>query len=209
MNGKTSLSQRMARRFTAHASDLLRKKRADWAQAMRNELDYVPPGWPALRWSIGCLFASFRERATIMQIGTLKTTRLSRVALTLEMLLCFVQATGGGLLGLFSSALFAGDPPFGAPVAVLLLTTSLVGPLGLFLGFKFIVLEQRWLSRRMTVVLCTLATWTFVGNTFFVLTVASPGSQLRAFVLLALLPLLGAAHLVYLANAGRRELRPA
>lgn len=209
MNDKPSLSQSLARRLTAHASHLLRKKRADWADAIRNELAYVPSGWPALRWSIGCLFASYIERATIMQIGTLKTTRLSRVALTLEMLLCFVQPTGGGLLGLFSNALFGGQPPFGASVAVLLLTTSFVGPLGLFLGFNFIVLEQRSLSKRMTFVLCALAAWTFVGNTLFVLSVASPASQLRAFVLLALFPLLGAAHLVYLANAGRRELRPA
>jgi hypothetical protein len=209
MSEKGRLSQRMARCLIAHASRILQKRRADWARAMRSELEYVPQGLPALRWSIGCLFATYRERATIMQMGTLQTTKISRVALTLEMLLCFLQPTGAGLLGLFTTPLFAGHPPFGAPISVLLVTTSFVGPLGLFLAFKFIVLAQRWMSKRITAVLCALAAWTFVGNTFFVLSVASRGFELRAFVLLALLPVVGAAHLVYLANTGRRELAAA
>ena len=197
----------MARRLTAHASYLLDEKRADWAQAMRSELEYVPRGFSALRWSVGCLFASYLERARIMEIGSLRTTRISRVLLTLEMLLCFCMPTGGGLLGLF---VLAGFPvPLSAPMSVLLLTTSLVGPLGLAVAFKSIVLERPRIDRRTTVFLCALAAWTFVGNSYFALTVAAPGSVLRSFVLMAFLPLVGAAHLVYMASTGRRQLATA
>lgn len=197
----------MARRLTAHASYLLDKKRADWAQAMRSELEYVPRGFSAIRWSVGCLYASYLERARIVEIGSLRTVRISRVLLTLEMLLCFHAPAGGGLLGLL---VLAGFPvPLSAPVSVLLLTTSPVGPLGLAVAFKSIVLEQPKIDTRTTLFLCALAAWTFVGNSYFALTVAAPGSVLRSFVLMAFLPLVGAAHLVYRASAGRSRLATA
>jgi hypothetical protein len=210
MSAKEMLSQRVARRLTAHAGSLLQQRRANWAQAMRSELEYVPQGLAALRWAVGCLFASYIERAENMMIGSLKTTRISRVALTLEMLLCFLQPTGGVLLAVISVVAIAGfSPGWGAPVSALLLSTSLVGPLGLFLAFKFIVLERPQMSKGVTLVFGVLAGWTFIGNTYFVLNFASPLSELRAIILMALLPVVGAAHLVYLASTERSELAPA
>jgi hypothetical protein len=143
-----------------------------------------------------------------MEIGSVKTTRISRVALTLEMLLCFLAPTA--LLGGLATLVPAGYSPFwGMPMSALLLTTSLVGPVGLFLAFKFVVLERRQMSRDVTRVLGASAGWAFVGNTFFALSVASPGYELRVIILYALLPVLGAAHLTYMASRDREELAPA
>jgi hypothetical protein len=203
MSEKGPLSQRIARRLIACAGYVLQKRRADWAQAMRCELEHVPQGFAALRWSIGCLFASYKERAEIMEIGSLRTARISRVVLTLEMLLCFLVPTAA-LLGLFATIVLAGYSPFwGTPISALLLTTSLVGPLGLFLAFKSIVLEQLQMSKSITLVFSALAGWTFIGNTFFVLSIASPGYELRGIIITAILPVVGAAHLVYMANTER------
>lgn len=209
MSEKGPLSRRLARRLAVHAGGVLPHRRADWAQAMRSELEYVPQGFAALRWSIGCLFASYLQRAEIMVIGSLRTTRISRVVLTLEMLLCFLMPTAALLGQLITSVLSGFSPPWSTPLSVLLLTTSVVGPLGLFLSFEYIVLEQHQLNKGITLVFCALAAWTFVGNTFFVLSVASPGYELRGIFLLALLPVVGAAHLVYMANTERSQLVPA
>lgn len=206
MSETATLSRHIARRLAAHASNVMHKKRADWAQAMRNELEYVPQGFGAIRWSIGCLFASYKERAMVMEIGSIKTTRISRVVLTLEMLLCFLVPTQS-LLALFFIADYV--PFWSTALAVLLLSTSLVGPLGLYLAFKSIVLERRQMSRSVMLLFCVLAGWTFFGNTFFVLSVTSPGYELRGIILMALLPAAGAAHLVYMANTDRSELAPA
>ena len=195
MSDKGPLSQRMARRLTAHAGCLLEKKRPEWAQAMRSELEYVPQGFAALRWSIGCLFAGYMKRAEIMEIGSLKTARISWVVLTLEMLLCFLVPTAA-LFGAIVTIVLAGYPRFWSTPLSALLLTSLVGPLGLSLAFKSIVLERPQMSKMISLVLRATAAWTFVGNTFFVLTVASPGYQLRGIILMALLPVVGA----YMAN---------
>jgi len=137
----------------------------------------------------------------------MKNVSMSRVFLTLEMLLCFLLPTGGLFVAI--AALTGYLPPWGAPISALLLTTSLVGPLGLFLAFRSIVLEHRQVSKGTVLVLCALAAWTFVGNTYFVLTVASPLSELRTIVLMAVLPVVGVAHLVYMGSEERSEPTPA
>ena len=144
-----------------------------------------------------------------MAVQEMKTVSISRVVLSLEMLLCFLPPTGPLLAVLVVIGLAGFSPPWGTPMSALLLTTSLVGPLGLFLAFKSIVLEQRQMSKRITLVFCALAGWTFVANTYFVLSVASPGYEFRGIMLMALLPVVGTAHLVYMANTERSELAPA
>jgi len=142
----------------------------------------------------------------MMEIGNLKATRISRVVLTLEMLLCFLIPTQALLAAFVAIALPPFTPFWSTPLSALLLTTSLIGPVGLFLAFKSIVLEQRQMSKGLAVGFCGLAGWTFVGNAFFVLSIASPGYELRGVFLMALLPLVGAVHLVYLANTEKGEL---
>lgn len=51
-----------------------------------------------------------------------------------------------------------------------------------------------------------LAVWTLIGNIIFVLTVASPGYELRGIFLMALLPIAGAAHRIYMARSDPGEL---
>lgn len=209
MSDRRTLSRTVARRLLAHAVSVLPAGHSGWAKAMRNELDYIQQDVVACRWAIGCLSACYIARIKTMEVREMKTVSISRVVLSLEMLLCFVVPTGTVLSG-FITIIFSESLQFwSTPMSALLLTTGLVGPLGLFLAFKSIVLETRQMSKRMTFVFSALAGWTFVGNTFFVLSVASPGYELRAIILMALLPAVGAAHLVYLANAERNELAPA
>jgi len=116
------------------------------------------------------------------------------------MLLCFLVPTQA-LVAVF---FIADSVPFWSTgLGVLLLTTSLVGPFGLYLAFRAIVFERRQMSMSVMTLFCALAGWTFVGNIFFVLSVTSPGYEIRSIVLMALLPAVGAAHLVYMANAER------
>ena len=122
------------------------------------------------------------------------------------MLLCFLPPTGG----LFAAIFFAKNLPLAsAPMSALLLTTSLVGPVGLFLAFRAIVLEKRRMGTRIMLVFAALAAWTAFGNAVFVLFAANPIGQVRALVMLALLPAVGTAHLSLIAIRGQSERVPA
>ena len=54
--------RRWAVRLAQHASSVLPGTRSPWAEAMRRELDYIADDAAALRWAIGCVFASYRTR---------------------------------------------------------------------------------------------------------------------------------------------------
>ena len=210
---KRSFIQRLARILVVHAVAVLQKKRSDWARAMRNEFEYVPEGFTALSWSVGCLYVSYTERVRIMEIGSLKTTRVSRVVLTLEMLLCFMMPTAS-LIGLFFLTAIQGNPEYWSTnvsslFSILLFTTSFVGPLGLYLAFRSVVLRHRRIGKGLGFVFPALAAWTLVGNSFFVLSVSAPGYELRGIFRMAILPSIGAAHLIWMSKADRSDPAPA
>jgi hypothetical protein len=205
MRRKRTLARRIAQRLAASAAHALPDNRVEWARAMLNEIEHVPNDMAALKWAIGCLFAGYRERVEVVTIGSIGSMRISRVVLTLEMLLCF--GTVAGTFFILPLSIAGGAwPQWPGPMWLLLLqfSTSLIGPAGLVMAFKYIVLERVQWNRALSATLCVLAAWTFVGNIFFALIVASPGYEWQAITLLAVLPLLGAAHLFYIAKAKRQ-----
>lgn len=62
MNARLSLLRPLARRLMKHAANVLPGSRSDWAQAMTNELEHVEGDFTALRWTGGCVLASYIER---------------------------------------------------------------------------------------------------------------------------------------------------
>jgi len=201
VNGGDSFARGLAIRLATHAANLLSDERSDWAQAITNEIRYVPSDSAALGWAIGCLFASYKERMRIMNTAN---SKMSRWISSLEMLVCFLPLS---LLGLaVASMLLTGRMPI--QVALPNLLTAAIGPIGLIVAFRMFVLQRFALSGPMITVLCIAATWTILafasglaigGN-------GSIGEWWREFVLIALLPAVGSAHLIFIANRSSSRL---
>jgi hypothetical protein len=49
-------------RLAQHAACVMPGARSPWADAMRRELDYIEDDSAAMRWALGCVFASYRSR---------------------------------------------------------------------------------------------------------------------------------------------------
>jgi len=193
MKSLKSCLRKFARRLVAHAVNVLPGDRSEWAQAMRHELDHIPNSITALRWALGCVFACYLERMTVMKTGDF---RISRVVLSLEMLMCF-GPTSFGFFALFWPGVWL-IPAFGW--LLFLFSIQLVGPIGLILAFRLIVLEHTSMGKFVMAALCLPAAWTFIGFSIFTLIVSHPGDLWQGFILLAILPVLGAVHLVYMSN---------
>ncbi len=134
-----------------------------------------------------------------MQTGTLS---LSRWVLGLEMLVCFVPLS---LLFVTVVAVTA-DGIMPARDGLLYLSAAAAGPIGLIAAVKMTMSTSTALDRTLTALLGIAAAWTVLA---FCLQAASAdmAQSWREFVLIALLPAAGAAHLA--AIAGRREARRA
>jgi hypothetical protein len=206
-----NVQRRIARWLAAHAAGVLPKQRKNFAAAMRTEIEHVQHDRQALIWALGCVVASYLERINDMTFGTL---RVSRWVLGLEMIMCFWWLTWM-FLALASRGLyfgFAGPLPMD-PWFFTMLTVCAVGPIGSFVAFRSVVLGRRLLGRVTTVVLCVAAAWTCLAFLGEILNrggwlAGRPGAQAEAlglFVLFALLPALGVAHLVYLSRAESRK----
>jgi hypothetical protein len=180
---------------------------------MQSEIEHLPNDRDALRWALGCVVASYAERINDMTFGTL---RVSRWVLGLEMIMCFLWLTWmfGALAsrGLYG---FAGPIPMDAWFFTML-SVTVIGPIGFIVAFKSVVLGRPALGRVMTAVLCVPAVWTFLAFVGQLLEragwlAARPvmiAEALGSFVLFALLPALGVAHLVYLSKAESRKMLP-
>jgi hypothetical protein len=62
MNAVSSRWRRWAMRLAQHAAGVMPGARSPWADAMQRELDYIEHDSAALRWALGCVFASYRLR---------------------------------------------------------------------------------------------------------------------------------------------------
>ncbi len=62
MKEGVSVLRRTAFVLMAHACRVLPPKRSEWGEAMKHELDHIENKWMALRWSAGCVVASYVER---------------------------------------------------------------------------------------------------------------------------------------------------
>ena len=73
--------RRLAARLFGWAKQALPLSRRSWADAMQNELPYIPDDWQALRWAFGCLVAALGERTRAMKILDNAVVRLAIVFL--------------------------------------------------------------------------------------------------------------------------------
>jgi hypothetical protein len=211
MKDRITLSRRIAARLAAHAARVLPSGRAEWARAMRSEIEHLPMGPEALRWAFGCVVASYTERIDRMTFGTL---RVSRWVLGLEMIMCFMWlslmfvalATRGLYFGF--TGLLPMDEWF-----FTMLSITMVGPIGFIVAFRLVMLGRPLLRPVTKVVLCILAVWPILAFAAEILNrggwlAGRPGAQAEALglmVLFAFLPALGIAHLVYLSRAEPRK----
>jgi len=191
MKNRRSVLRRFALPFAAHAEKIPPRCRADWANAMRNEVHKIPDNHAALVWAIGCVFAGYRQRVRTM-IGT--NPRISRWVLVLEMLCCFTPVS------FLCLAVLANLGRMEGRTGIIALTVALAGPIGLIVTFKVVVLNRPSLTRSAIAGLCTLSAWTGVAYSLHIIAGGEPAHVWREFILIALLPVLGIAHLVYLAT---------
>ena len=192
MTHRRSGFRRIAIRLTAHAQRVLPRTGADWAKAMGNEIAHIPSGRAALAWALGCVFASYRER---MRAMIMRSARISSWVLILEMLFCFAPLT------LLCLAVIANLGRMEGKEGILALTVAAAGPIGFAVAFKVVVLKRASLSKIAIAALCILVAWTVLGYSLQIGADNGPVDEWwRDFVLIALLPALGVAHLVYLAT---------
>jgi hypothetical protein len=191
---------RVARSLAKHAANVSPGARAEWAQGMINELDYLSPEMPAIGWALGCLCVCYTERIRVM-IRSL--TALPRWILALEMLLCFLPPT------LLFSHVVSTEAQGGFTMQAFLLycSGSIIGPLGLAAAFRSIFFRSGGMSRTTSAALCLLAAWTLAAYSAQILTFGQThlADWWREFVFIAVLPSVAALHLVAINSKRRGE----
>jgi len=194
------------------AAWLMRHERGNWARAMRAEFQYVSTP-DRLSWAFGCVIAAIKQRLVPMDTGNF---RISRGVMLVETLGCFGFLTLGwyaitfGSFGLlrFDNAtiekVFFGYPggPFLFWVMVASIVVGLVGPIGLFLGLRY-VLQGRALTNRAV-------GWSMIGATLGLNVVGTIAGYFvgpadfhvmpSLTLLMVVLPVAGVLHLMYLAR---------
>jgi hypothetical protein len=194
--GNSSRMHRIAVRLVRHAAKVLPPSREHWADAMAAELAHIPDSAAALKWALGCVLASYSER---IQDMTAVKPGLSRWVLCVEMFCFFVMPT----LGFFDVL----TPPYYTPwrVTVFILSLALLGPVGLAVAFKTVVLNRPQLPAVAAWALRILAAWALLADLAYLLARngATDLDWWRGYILIALLPALAAAHLIYLSTRSR------
>ena len=171
-------------RHAAHASPPTRVK---WAVAAASELESIASSYESLIWSVGTVRASYKERLRAM---SLNEPQLPRTLLMSEILICFLPSSL-----LWASALVAVARSQIPPLDGLWLSTAAsIGPIGLVI-FAAATARFTFARRFGSLALALLAGWTALVVLLSPLTPALL-RQLpwRDFVLLVLLPTIGAAH---------------
>jgi hypothetical protein len=192
----SSLLHRIATRLVRHAAAVLPPKREHWADAMAAELAHIPDDDTALKWALGCVVASYSER-----IKDMTTVRpgLSRWVLCVEMFCFFAMPT----LGFFDVL----TPPYYAPLRVtaFILSIALLGPIGVVVAFRAVVLNRPKLPAVAAWALRILAAWALLADLMYLLAMngATELDWWRGYILIALLPALAAAHLIYLSTQSK------
>lgn len=62
MNMQRGWKRQLAQHLVRHAEKMLSPVRPRWTGVLQSELEHVPEGLRALRWAVGCVWASYRER---------------------------------------------------------------------------------------------------------------------------------------------------
>lgn len=186
---------------------LLRKQHAEWGRAMRAELSYFSNEHERLRWAFGCLIASIKQRTVPVDTGTF---RISRWVMLIETLGCFVPLTIGwldlnfgpsGVLRHIPENIASGDG-FIVSMHFAVAAASVLGPIGLFLGLRYVFSGRAINSRAVGITLIGLPLALSVLGAIAGFLAGPEGFHVsfQAASLLVILPVVGIAHLMYLAN---------
>jgi hypothetical protein len=193
------LTNRMALSLARHAAKVAPPHRAEWFEAMINEINHLPRGASGARWAFGCVFVSYTERIAAMARST---TSFSRWILSLEMMICFVPLTFlllAIVLRTTRGAMSVRDGLFFCSIAV-------VGPMGLAAAFSVLFLKRRSLNFATTTLLGGVAAWTVIGYSSLVFNVGDWTHLFefwREFLLIAVFPAMAALHLIQMARSER------
>lgn len=90
MIARRPLLRRMASALLAHAARMLPRNRSSWAEAIEREGQYIENDAAALRWAMGGVLASYRERIMAMDLHQ-RMNRLSAIAPTVMSLLALAD----------------------------------------------------------------------------------------------------------------------
>jgi hypothetical protein len=190
---------------------------------MRSEFDRCESNREAFGWAIGCVIAGFKERVHAMLVGNLK---ISKWVLAPEMLLCFVPLTfawrdaivgDSGILRLnidIIQTYFIGRPGGEIELAAMIAgaVVSVLGPIGLIVAFRLIVLgrpiRRRWLRRALVIgpvlwgLLTMSAHFALGGLAAFSFRSLDAFDFWSGILFLSALPALGAAHMLGVSPTG-------
>ena len=193
MKALQGVTRRVARGLLKHAAMVSPGERAEWAQAMSNELDYLSPDMSAIGWAFGCLSVCYSERIRAM-VRPFESP--PRWVLVLEMLVCFLPLTL-----LFSAVVQRGLHGGFTPQAALLYgSATILGPLGLAAALRSIFAKSAGMNRAAIAGLCLLAAWTLAAYSTQILTFGQThlSDWWREFVLIAVLPILAVLHVAFI-----------
>jgi hypothetical protein len=202
-----------ARWLFALARRVMPSQRREWWAAMRAEADYLSAAG-AVRWACGCLFTACRERLPAMDT---REFRISRWVMIVEAIGCFGPLSLAWCLTTFgASGLLRYTPDIVArdfaaiPGGTFIFTlfalgavVGLVGPIGLYLGMRYAA-SGRGLARPFGFTLIgVLVAYQLVAALGWL--IGPPGYRPDATtaLLFVLIPLLGLAHLIFLARPVR------
>ena len=188
------------------------RERADWIAAMHAEVAPLPPA-AARAWAFGCVVAAVKQRLVPMKIGNL---RVPRWVMLIEALGSFVPITHSWFAITFDEPGLLRHPwrivvdnyvsfPGGTYVLSMLLAAcvvGLLGPIGLFLGLRYVVtgrgIEHRAIGYALIGMPLAMAVYGVIAGYL----VGPPDFALfwSPTIVLGLLPLVCVAHLMYLAR---------
>jgi hypothetical protein len=179
------------------------EEQTEWAAAMRAEMLSLEGDYVAAAWAFGCLAVAIRTRINTMTVGDL---RVSKWVLVLEIACCFLPLTLFWLLLLLDGF----DPavvtqfvvaPDDSIVLVYLLSIAVLGAcglIGLFVAFQYIAMGRSVRHYPLGVLIVGL-TLLGIVNRGSNLVLGGPGIWFLGVLLYVILPVVGAAHLRYLA----------
>lgn len=186
----------ISRMLAGHAWRACPPGRAKWIAAATSELDSITNSYESLIWSLGTVWASYKERLCAMSIAE---PQLPKPLLTLEVLICFLPSS---LLWVWALTA-ATNHVLPAGAALCLASAASIGPAGLAF-FGQVALGISWSrGKYRSVALTFLAGWSSVAILLLPST-PTPFRELpwRESVLLIVLPLLGVAHYTFLERRG-------
>jgi hypothetical protein len=205
MSNSDSFLWQLARLLMRVVAWLMPEDQTEWAAAMRAEMESLESDYLAAAWAYGCLAVAIRTRANMMVVGDL---RVSKWVFVLEMACCFLPLTLFWLLLLsygFDPDVFI-TPYLVAPddifVLLYLLSMAVLGIFGLVGSLVALQHIAQWRSVRHYPLGALIVGLTLLGivNRGSHLVLGGPGWWHLGVLLYVILPVVGAAHLRYLAS---------